>query len=50
MLIDVFEWSGSVLGLLGAFLLATHNVQMLASYANNTCNINALDQFDTRSN
>lgn len=24
MLIDVFEWSGSILGLLGAFLLATH--------------------------
>lgn len=24
MLIDTFEWAGSILGLLGAFLLATH--------------------------
>lgn len=24
MLIDAFEWAGSILGLLGAFLLATH--------------------------
>lgn len=24
MLIDAFEWAGSLLGLLGAFLLATH--------------------------